>query len=243
MVLDAASARRRTNDLPLRAGTPGLPSHPLYARYPPRPCEKAMFKSLCGSSRAYAGAARKRVGFADGLDFHTERGSGGPHRLDERLHPEDGDHPLQIVGENVKAHLRADLFEGAQPEVGLRGVTGTGLRGRHIKSPIGLPFVRPPASGLAWPVGPGDAIALRCARERPCRRAASPSPRRSRTGLAPPHRPGRAGKGSAKCGARCKSGATETNASSLPERCDGTLEARQSAGLRTRPARTGFSAR
>src|SRR6516165_11738324 len=33
-------------------------------------------------------------------------------------HPEDGDHPLQIVGENVKAHLRADLFEGAQPEVG-----------------------------------------------------------------------------------------------------------------------------
>ena len=44
--------------------------------------------------------------------------SGGPHRLDERLHPEDGDHPLQIVGENVKAHLRADLFEGAQPEMG-----------------------------------------------------------------------------------------------------------------------------
>jgi hypothetical protein len=58
------------------------------------------------------------VGFAGGLDFHTERGSGGLHRLDERLHPEDGDYPLQIVGENVKAHLRADLFEGAQPEVG-----------------------------------------------------------------------------------------------------------------------------
>jgi hypothetical protein len=38
------------------------------------------------------------------------------HRLDERVHPEDGDHPLQIVGENVKAHLRADLFEGARPE-------------------------------------------------------------------------------------------------------------------------------
>ena len=58
------------------------------------------------------------VEFAGGLDFHTERDSGRPHRLDERLHSEDGDHPLQIVGENVKAHLRADLFEGAQPEVG-----------------------------------------------------------------------------------------------------------------------------
>jgi hypothetical protein len=58
------------------------------------------------------------VGFAGGLDFRTERDSGGPHHLDERLHPEDGDHPLQIVRENVKAHLRADLFEGAQPEVG-----------------------------------------------------------------------------------------------------------------------------
>src|ERR1700722_14079948 len=76
--------------------------------FPPRPCEKAMFKSLCGSA----------VEFAGGLDFHMERGSGGPHSLDERLHPEDGDHPLQIVGENVKAHLRADLFEGGQPEVG-----------------------------------------------------------------------------------------------------------------------------
>ena len=69
-------------------------------------------------SRAYAGTARKRGRFPSGLDFHLERGSGGPHRQDERLHPEDGDHPLQIVGENVKAHLRADLFEGAQPEVG-----------------------------------------------------------------------------------------------------------------------------
>jgi hypothetical protein len=29
-----------------------------------------------------------------------------------------GDHPLQIVGENVKAHLRSDLFKGAQVEVG-----------------------------------------------------------------------------------------------------------------------------
>ena len=64
--------------------------------------EKAMFKSLCGS----AGSA---VGFAGGLYFHTERGSGGPHRLDERLHPEDGDRPLQIVGENVKTHLNSHL--------------------------------------------------------------------------------------------------------------------------------------
>ena len=29
------------------------------------------------------------VGFAGGFDFRTKRGSGGPHRLDERLHPED----------------------------------------------------------------------------------------------------------------------------------------------------------
>ena len=46
------------------------------------------------------------VGFAGGLDFRMESGSGGPHRLDEGLHPEDGDHPLQIVRENVEAHLR-----------------------------------------------------------------------------------------------------------------------------------------
>src|ERR1700677_1668737 len=58
------------------------------------------------------------VGFAGGLDFHTERGSGDPHRLDKRLHPEDGDHPLQIVRQNVKAHLRSDLFKGAPAEVG-----------------------------------------------------------------------------------------------------------------------------
>jgi hypothetical protein len=42
------------------------------------------------------------VEFSGGLDFRTGRGSGGPHRLDERLHPEDGDHPLQIVGEPVQ---------------------------------------------------------------------------------------------------------------------------------------------
>src|SRR5215468_1948628 len=70
-----------------------------------------MFKRLCGSDQ---GARRdlRAVWFSYG------EGSGGPHRLDERLHPEDGDHPLQIVSENVKAHLRADLFESAQPEVG-----------------------------------------------------------------------------------------------------------------------------
>ena len=62
------------------------------------------------------------VGFAGGLDFHTERGSGDPHRLDERLHPEDGDHPLQIVRQNVKAHLRSDLFKGAQAENALCSV-------------------------------------------------------------------------------------------------------------------------
>ena len=51
--------------------------------------------------------------------WHVRRGAqAGPYRLDERLHSEDGDHPLQIVGKNVKAHLRADLFESAQAEVG-----------------------------------------------------------------------------------------------------------------------------
>jgi hypothetical protein len=88
---------------------PSLPDGecPLFAEA----VRKGDVQGLCGS-------AGRAVGFAGGLYFHTERGSGGPHRLDERLHPEDGDHPLQIVGENVKAHLRADLFEGAQPEVG-----------------------------------------------------------------------------------------------------------------------------
>jgi hypothetical protein len=33
----------------------------------------------------YAGAARKRGRLAGGLDFHTERDAGPPHRLDERV--------------------------------------------------------------------------------------------------------------------------------------------------------------
>jgi hypothetical protein len=70
-----------------------------------------------GPMRERPGSA---VGFAGGLDFHTERGSGDPHRLDERLRPEDGDHPLQIVRENVKARLRSDLFKSARP----KGSTG-----------------------------------------------------------------------------------------------------------------------
>jgi hypothetical protein len=36
------------------------------------------------------------------FSYSSGEGSGGPHRLDERLHPEDGDHPLQIVGEPVQ---------------------------------------------------------------------------------------------------------------------------------------------
>jgi hypothetical protein len=43
--------------------------------------------------------------------------SGRPHRLDHWLHPEDGDHPLEIVGENVKAHLSSYLFERARQKV------------------------------------------------------------------------------------------------------------------------------
>ncbi len=45
-------------------------------------------------------------------------GRSGPHRLHERPGAEDLDHSFQIVGQNVKAHLRFDLFEGFHPEVG-----------------------------------------------------------------------------------------------------------------------------
>ena len=41
-------------------------------------------------------------------------GSGAPHRLDRRLNSEDGDHSLEIVRENVKAHLGSHLFERAR---------------------------------------------------------------------------------------------------------------------------------
>ena len=76
------------------------------------------------------------VGFAGGLDFHTERGSGDPRRLDERLHPEDGDHPLQIVRQNVKAHLRSDLFKRAQAETPC--VRSSPSTKRFIKNPDSL---------------------------------------------------------------------------------------------------------
>ena len=79
-------------------------------------CRRGLRKGdVQGAMREAPGSA---VGCAGGLDFHAERGSGDPHRLDERLHPEDGDRPLQIVRQNVKAHLRSDLFKGAQAEVG-----------------------------------------------------------------------------------------------------------------------------
>src|SRR6266568_3867937 len=42
----------------------------------------------------------------------------GPHRLHERRSPEDGDHSLQIVGENMEAHLGSDLSEGPCQEMG-----------------------------------------------------------------------------------------------------------------------------
>src|SRR5260370_41144291 len=38
----------------------------------------------------------------------------GPHRL----HAEDGDYSLQIVGENMQAHLGSDLSEGPCQEMG-----------------------------------------------------------------------------------------------------------------------------
>ena len=41
-----------------------------------------------------------------------------PDRLKERLHAEDLDHSLHIVGQNVEAHLGSDLFERPGQEVG-----------------------------------------------------------------------------------------------------------------------------
>src|SRR6202043_1628376 len=37
----------------------------------------------------------------------------GPHGLHQGLGTQDGDHTLQIVGQNVEAHLCSDLFEGS----------------------------------------------------------------------------------------------------------------------------------
>jgi hypothetical protein len=39
----------------------------------------------------------------------TEAPFSGPHRLHQRPGAEDVEHPLQIVGENVEAHLRSNL--------------------------------------------------------------------------------------------------------------------------------------
>lgn len=44
--------------------------------------------------------------------------SGCPYRLNYRLRPEDGDHSLEVVGENVKAHLGSHFFECARQKVG-----------------------------------------------------------------------------------------------------------------------------
>ena len=41
-------------------------------------------------------------------------------RLDHWLNAEDSDHPLQVVGENVKAHFRTHLSERAHSDAGLR---------------------------------------------------------------------------------------------------------------------------
>jgi hypothetical protein len=72
------------------AGTPVLLDATLVRALPTEAVRKG---DVQGPMRERPGSA---VEFAGGLDFHTKRGSGGPHRLDERLHPEDGDHPLQI---------------------------------------------------------------------------------------------------------------------------------------------------
>jgi hypothetical protein len=55
------------------------------------------------------------LGMATRLEHSAsfERSSGrrlGPHRLQERPDAEDFDHSFQVVGQNVKAHLRFDLF-------------------------------------------------------------------------------------------------------------------------------------
>jgi hypothetical protein len=57
-------------------------------------------------------AARKRGEVCWRFRFSCRgNGSSGPHRLDERLQPEDGDHPLQVVGENMKAGDGASLSD------------------------------------------------------------------------------------------------------------------------------------
>ena len=70
---------------------------------------------FCGGAEA-----GRRAGKRSGLRNGSGCGglSGRPYRLDHRLHPEDGDHPLEIVGENVKAHLGSHFSEGARQKVG-----------------------------------------------------------------------------------------------------------------------------
>jgi hypothetical protein len=45
-------------------------------------------------------------------------GLSGPHGLHQGLDAQNGDHTLQIVGQNVEAHLCSDFFEGSGLEVG-----------------------------------------------------------------------------------------------------------------------------
>src|ERR1700680_1687340 len=42
----------------------------------------------------------------------------GPDRCHQRSHPEDRDHSLQVVSQDVEAHLGSDLVEGPGQEVG-----------------------------------------------------------------------------------------------------------------------------
>ena len=42
----------------------------------------------------------------------------GPHRRHRRLGPEDQDHPLEIVVQDVEAELRSNPFEGSGLDVG-----------------------------------------------------------------------------------------------------------------------------
>jgi hypothetical protein len=73
------------------------------------------------------------VGFAGGLYFIRRGAQAALMAWISGCTPRMAIIRFQIVGENVKAHLRADLFEGAQPELG--GAQRATRRARCLRQP------------------------------------------------------------------------------------------------------------
>jgi hypothetical protein len=70
-----------------------------------RPFGQRLQSAEAVRKRDFQGPMRERQGarqVSRRFRFHTERGLRRPSSPDERLHSEDGDHPLQIVGEPVQ---------------------------------------------------------------------------------------------------------------------------------------------